>query len=363
MIRQGLFFLSLVMGLSGSLMTLAPTHAQSPDSALTVGVYKSAPFVMDDQDRLTGMAIDLWEDLARDLELSYTYQDFETLRELVDAVEQGHIDLAVTNLAVTRERAERIAFTQPWFNTGHRIMINQDRGQGFFAVWKGLQDAGHVRAYGLLALIILMVTLLFTLFDRRFNPGFPARWRDGLAESFYSAISVVTSGKMAMKNNYFGWIGRIGQAFWLIVGIAVMAYLTSSITSVMTTLSVTNTINSLDDVRSAAIGVMDGSASEDYARKHGYRVRTFKHLDDAANALLSDRIAAVMGDAPVLEYYQHTHTEDALDVVGPLFVPSDYAIALPANSPLTNKLSLAILSAREQSRIEELRHKYLGNDP
>jgi len=79
--------------------------------------------------------------------------------------------------------------------------------------------------------------VLLTFFDRRFDKSFPESWREGIAESFYTVMSVATSGKPAKRSNLFGWVGRIWQGLWLVCGVAVVAYVTSSVTSVMTTLS------------------------------------------------------------------------------------------------------------------------------
>ena len=337
------------------------SHAQDNGSGrLKVGVHASPPFVMDKSGQPSGMAVDLWKELADELGVKYEYQVFPTVRSLVDATADGQIDVAVTNLTVTRKRAERIDFTQPWFDAGLRIMVNEDRGSGFAAIVEGLRDAGHLQAYGWLAFVVAAATVFLTLFDRRFNPEFPGTWRDGIAESFYSVMSVATSGRLPSRKNTFGWIGRIMQAFWLVCGIAVLAYVTSSVTSVMTTLSLSSQIHSLEDLPGTTTGVFEGSVAEEFARDEGLRSSGYENMDGAVSALLSDDIAAIIGDAPVLEYYAYKHPGEPLDVVGPLFEPDKYAFGLPPNSPLTRPLSLAILSAKEKSVIEDLRLRYFG---
>src|SRR5699024_11761295 len=100
------------------------------------------------------------------------------------------------------------------------------------SLFKGLSESGHLKAYAWLFFIIIVATVLMTLFDRRFDKDFPTRWREGIAESFYSVMSVATSGRPPSRKNLFGWVGRIWQALWLVCGVAVLAYVTSSVTSV-----------------------------------------------------------------------------------------------------------------------------------
>ena len=55
---------------------------------LTVGVLASPPFVIENDGVFTGLAIDLWEDLATKNNWQCTYQEYETFRELIDAAGQ-----------------------------------------------------------------------------------------------------------------------------------------------------------------------------------------------------------------------------------------------------------------------------------
>lgn len=72
----------------------------------------------------------------------------------------------------------------------------------------GLSDAGFLKAYAWIASIIVAATVFLTFFDRRFDTSF---------ESFYTVMSVATSGKPPSRKNLFGWVGRIWQGLWLVV--------------------------------------------------------------------------------------------------------------------------------------------------
>lgn len=337
--------------------------AQSPATTLRVGVYEHPPFVMARDGGYTGMAIDLWNDLAATLHLRVEYVGFQTLRDLVNAVSVNQVDVAVTNLTITRDRAERIDFTHPWFDAGLRVMTRDTHGTGFWGLLNGLEQSGHLRAYGWIALVILAATILLTLFDRRFDENFPRRWRDGLAESFYTVMSVATSGKSPTRQNLFGWVGRFWQGLWLVCGIAVLAYVTSSVTSVMTTLSLAGQINSVADLPGRPVGAFTGSVSEDYARNNGLNLRSFANIDEAVDALVDQRVDAIIGDAPVLEYYAASHPDRAVSVVGAIFEPDKYGFALPLHHRLTRQLSVEIIGAHERGQLAEIRERYFGENP
>lgn len=332
------------------------------EQPVRVGLYLSPPFVIQEQGQFTGMAVELWEAVAEAQSIQTEYRLFPTVSALIDAAANGDIDVAVTNLTITEGRAQRIDFTYPWFDSGLRIMVNEHQRTGFLEVVAGLRDSGFLRAYAWLAFVIAAATILLTFFDRRFDPNFPRRWRDGVADSFFSIMSVV-AGKASGRRNVFGWVGRLWQGVWLVCGIAVLAFVTSSVTSVMTTLSLTNQINSLADLPGKAVGVLTGSVSEEFAHKSELDLHSFPNIDEAVAALLDGSVAAIIGDAPVLEYYSHTHPERRVGVIGGIFEPDKYGFGLPRNSPSTRRLTVELIGAHERDLVEALHAKYFGESP
>jgi len=346
---------------------LAPAFAQDTPSAppepaktLRAGIHISPPFVMPADDGYSGMAIDLWNTLAAEHGVETEFVEYPTVRALVDAASTGEIDVAVTNLTVTKKRAERIDFTHPWYDAGLQIMISDVPRIGFDSVLQGLADTGHLRIYAWIAGIVFAATLLLTLFDRRFDPAFPKRWRDGVAESFYTVMSVATSGKPPSRTKLFGWVGRIWAALWLVCGVAVLAYVTSTVTSVMTTIALIDRISGLSDLPGKSIGVLDGSTAEEFTTETGLRTVTFPNMDAATEALIGGKIDAVVGDAPVLDYYAHKNPERDVATVGDIFEPDKYGFGVANGSPLTRPLTIVLLGAEEAGLIEELRTKYFG---
>lgn len=355
-----LLTLTVLVGLCAMASSRAQQAPPPTQPGLRVGVYVSPPFVMKQDGRYTGMAIELWEKIAAELGLRFSYEQVPTLRQLVDATASGNLDVAVTNLSITESRADRIDFTHPWYDAGLRIMVNKDQGTGFWDVIAGLRQSGHLQAYAWLALVIVLATILLTLFDRRFDRDFPRTWREGIAESFYTVMSVATSGRPPSRKNLFGWIGRIWQALWLVCGVAVLAYVTSSVTSVMTTLSLSNQISSLVDLRDKTVGVFTGSVAEEYAHENGFTERSYRDIDEAVTALLDKKVAAVIADAPVLEYYALGRADLPLSVIGPIFKPDKYGFGRPRGSNLSRPVTVAIIGTRESGELEELRTKYFG---
>jgi ABC-type amino acid transport substrate-binding protein len=352
---------SIVLCMTMACAAFAQVESETSTRIVNVGVYVSPPFVTAQNSTYGGMAIDLWEVVAGRLDLATRYVAYPTFRELVDATRKGEIDAAATNLTITRDRAEIISFTQPWYDAGLRIMVPDAASGGFWSVVSGLGNAGHLRAYAWLLVVVATATIGFTLFDRKFDPEFPKRWREGVAESFHHVVSIATAGRTARKN-LFGWMGRIWQAIWMVVGVGVIAYVTSSVTSVMTTVSIERGIHSLADLPGKTVGVFTGSVAEDFVGELGIASRPYPDIDAAAAALKAGEIDAIIGDAPILEHFAHGKPEENVAVVGNIFHPDKYGFAFPHGSDLTRSVTLQLLRLMEDGTVETLRSAYFRND-
>ncbi|MDH7787591.1 polar amino acid transport system substrate-binding protein [Ochrobactrum sp. 19YEA23] len=351
-----IIFIAFLSAFSQAANAQGPTEPSKP---VQVGVYVSEPFVNNEGNGYSGMAIDIWRNIAARLNIKSHYVEYPNYSDLMKAVSEGKVDAAVTNLTITENRAEIADFTYPWFDAGLRILVHTQAGTGWDDLIGRLNRAGHLNTYVWILGILLAATLLLTLFDRHFDQNFPKRWREGLAESFYHVVSIATSGKSSRKN-LFGWMGRVWQTFWMVFGIAIIAYVTSSITSVMTVAHIDNTISNLSDLQRKSVGVRTGSVAEQFLKSRSIATVSFDHLPEAVSALVNDEIAAIVADGPVLEYYMHQHTDEPLDLVGEAFSPDKYGFAFPRHCELVQPASVAIISLHESEEIAKLRTKYFG---
>ncbi|WP_180898636.1 transporter substrate-binding domain-containing protein [Martelella soudanensis] len=354
-----LLFLALC-GLAG------PSFGQDLGEPLKikVGYRVLPPFITKQSDgTITGMASELWREIEDGFNIEPTYVEYQTVADLLTATAARDVDVAVGAISITEERAELVDFTQPWFDSGLRVMVDDRTGSSLVNVWNGLAEAGYLRYYAWLLVLIMLGTIGLTLFDRHFDKNFPKRWREGVSESFYAVMLVVTKGSLPSRAKLFGWYGRIFSAFWLIIGIAVVAYITSSVTSVMTSIAITGSITGPDDLPGRTVGVFKGSTAENRMRRNGVDFITYTGMDDAVAALRGAEIDAIVGDAPVLEYYKAQNPALGLDVVGRIFAPDKFGFALPyGQDTLIQPITLRLLSLQEDGVVRELAQQYFGNE-
>lgn len=352
-----LFFFCCFLCWGGMSYDLSAQEQTSPKN-IKAGVYISPPFVMDNGGgSFYGMAIDLWETIEQHLNLRTEYIQFHVFEELVKAAETGKVDIAITNITVTYERARYLKFSYPWYDSGMRIMVKNDT-KG--SVFDEMKRNGQLQSYGWLFLLLVSLTVVLTFIRRRLDSDFPKKWIEGLTFCFYDLLVAAKSGRINHK--YLGWFGYILSSVWMIFGVALVAYVTSTVTSSMTTLSLTREINSVHDLDGRKVAVLKGSVAQQYLGKMSLGSVSFNEIDDAAQALLSGQVQAVVADAPVLEYWVNTHPEMNLDVVGELFHKDKYAFASSKKQKdLMDSISVELIRLYEQEKIRMIKEMYFGS--
>lgn len=355
----------VIMLLLGACLTSWASPAPQPKTQVVV--FESPPFVMKSEQGYTGLAIELWEESAKKIGLIYEYHEARTFPEFLNAIAVGKADVGVTELTISGERMEKMDFSQPWFDAGLQIMMHKPPGNGVVQIFEQLYESGFLKSYLFIGIGVLVASVLLTAVDRRFDPDFPREWEKGLAESFYHVVSIVTTSSTNHKQ-IFGSFGRVISAIWLVVGVGITAFITSSVTSIMTVNSMERRIwrfekshiEDLPDLKGRKVGAMAESVASMYVSQANLRGQNFNTLEDMVAALVNNQVDAIVADEPSLTYYMHKHPETPVAPVGKIIKHEKYGFGLKLGSPLRVKLSKEVMESWETGRIQELRKKYFG---
>ena len=95
----------------------------SSRSALRVGVSPNYPPVVFERDgEITGIEADLAKLVGDTLGRRVIFERYP-FTELIDALERGEIDVVMSGMSITPERAERVRFTEPYMQVGQLALI------------------------------------------------------------------------------------------------------------------------------------------------------------------------------------------------------------------------------------------------
>jgi len=356
--------LALAAASAGSAATSADAQAELPSRTVRVAAFVDPPFVMESSSgRWDGFAAVTLQGASVPARLVLEFHPCASLEELFAEVESGKADIGLGNTLVTGARLSRVDFTQPILDGGLRVMVPSEHSHSLARLWEGLVSDGHVRVVAWGAAITVGLSLVVVFLLRQFDPGFTPHLRDGVAESFYHVVSVTMTGKTSYKGNVApGWIGRVVAALWLVFGVASVAYLTSSLTSVMTANTLHGRIHGPGDLRGKTVGALKGSFGERWCAQQGMGVRAFGSVQEAAEATVAGEVDAVVADAQSLEYFDTTHPSVAVKVVGETFEKRHYAFAVrPGDDDLLRRLNVGILSLREDGVLDRVRSHWFGH--
>jgi polar amino acid transport system substrate-binding protein len=82
------------------------------------------PWILHDQNELSGVAVDLTRAISKQIGIPIDYQPM-VFADLIPAVDSGKIDVIATNMAITPEREQKVDFSRPYYNALPEALVVQ----------------------------------------------------------------------------------------------------------------------------------------------------------------------------------------------------------------------------------------------
>lgn len=111
----------------GAAVAMISVHAASAETTLekirrtgvmaTANSFEYVPFGYIENGKMTGFDVDLGEELARRMGVKITWEKID-FKGIIAALTSGRVDLLITAMTYSPERAERIDFSRPYFDGG-----------------------------------------------------------------------------------------------------------------------------------------------------------------------------------------------------------------------------------------------------
>jgi ABC-type amino acid transport substrate-binding protein len=326
---------------------------------LIVGTKAAPPFAMKNAEgQWDGISIALWRHVADAQHLGYRIEEFATVSDLIDAVRDERVDVAVAALTVTAERRRFMDFTQPFFQTGLGVAMVRRGLASWLPLTRAFVSLRFLQAVAVLLVIALFVGTLIWLFERRENEHYGGgKVRGFVAGAWWSAIAMTQAG--AAQNGPRSTPGRVLAVIWMVASVVTIAVFIAGITSTLTTERLQGLIRDAHDLRRLHVGAISGSSTEEFLTSQRIGYRSFAGLPDGLAALQSGRIDAFVYDRPLLAW---TLRQDfpQLELINVTLGSEDYAFALPVESRLRASLDVGLLDAIRSDWWEETRFRYLG---
>lgn len=330
---------------------------------LRVAVKRFEPFVIYQNRHFTGFSIDLWRKIASEIGLSYELYAVNTLAKQLDDVKRGAADIAISGIGITSKNESALDFSHAYYESGLQIMVPENSNHFFdtilahlFSVTFAFEAMGVI---GFFLAILFAVSNIIWLLERRNNPQFPKTYLSGIWEAFWWAVVTVTTVGYGDKTPK-GKAGRLFGVFWILVGYFVFAFFTARVSSTVTLNKLQGNITGPEHLFDKKIATVERSTAAEYLTKHGFKTMLFDNIENTYPALQSNKVDAIVFDAPVLQHYASHAGKESVKLVGLVFQEKSYGIALQHESPYREAINLALLKFIEDGTYHQIRSKWFG---
>jgi polar amino acid transport system substrate-binding protein len=340
----------------------AETHSQAPEKMLRVVTMPLEPFVIEDGDRLTGFSVDLWDAVARQLDVEYQWIEVRSVEELLATLRDGRADVGVAGVSMTPEREQVVDFTLPFFNAGLRVMTSARSSPSLRDLIGIIFSPALLKVFGLGLLVLLVVAHIIWLVERGSSEEIPKAYLPGIWKSLWWSLATIATHEYGVLGEGRAFFKRLLAMAVVVVSIILIAQFTASVTASLTVHQLSGSIHSASDLPGKRIATVRATTGARYlADKHLNAVEV-ERIDDAYPLLEDHRVDAIVFDAPVLQYHAETEGKGAFQVVGPILKDEYYGMALPAGSALRKPINEALLRLMEDGAYTEIRHKWFGEN-
>ncbi|MEO7050446.1 MAG: transporter substrate-binding domain-containing protein [Rhodanobacter sp.] len=348
---------------SGTAATVTPAaQLQSANQPLLVGVKVAPPFVIEDHGKYSGLAIDLWQEVAADHGWKYVYKAYD-LNGLLDAVSNSQVDVGLGAITATAAREKRMDFAHPITSSGLGVAVRGGQTAGWLAVVRALVSPAFLKVIATLALLLFVVGFLVWLLEHKSNPEqFGGSRRQGIFSGFWWAmVTMTTVGYGDTAPRTVG--GRIIGLFWMLAALVIVSFFTASITSALTVGQLTDRIRSASDLSGMQVASVPASTSAAWLERQKFGYSKAQDVDAALADLAAGHVDAVVYDEPLLRWDIQQHFRGKLKVLPLVLERQDYAFALPTGSRLREPIDTSLLQRINAPDWPERLHKAFGETP
>ncbi|MCP3876116.1 MAG: transporter substrate-binding domain-containing protein [Desulfobacteraceae bacterium] len=332
-------------------------EATAKEKKLTVAVEITAPCVMHNNDTYTGFDIELWEEIARELNVSFTYHE-TSLKGIFTDLVRGDADVALSCITVTDEREKIVDFSHHYLDSGLRIMVLNNKKFSLSKSVRAIYSPIVLKAFAYIGLFIIRCGHIFWWVENG-HKYISTRYFPGIFQAYWYVLVTMTTvgyGDIVPRK----WVGRVMAFVVMVIGIGIFGWTIAQLSSAITLQTLHSDITDHWDLRDRLVSTVEGTTSVPALEALGAVVMPTESIDQAYHKLLNEEVDAVVFDSPTILYYARNKGKGKVSVVGPLFDLQYYGFLFPQGSELRESVNRALLKLRKNGSYDKLYNKWFG---
>jgi polar amino acid transport system substrate-binding protein len=334
---------------------------QTKDEKIRVGYAGSAPFVMEGE-KEEGIVFDIWKEIAFDLNLKYTLEEYPSVEAGIEAAKNNEIDILLGPTTINEERAEEIAFSQPYYNTEMAILAPVQE----LSVWEKASPIFSktflFAVLGLLLILTIVGFLFWVVEGRKYKEDYGAHIHQGIGSGIWLAIVTMTTvgyGDYAPRTPAC----RVVMGSWMIISLILA---TTFVAGIATTLSLTaredKTITSIQQLDGKKVAVPDYNKIMERVRNVDGQPIPVKTVSEGYELLLNKKVDALIYDEIPLEYIFAEKEKDNYILSKKKIEPQYYGFVFPIGSNLKRKVDLEIIHLQDTKEISHIVEDWISRN-
>jgi len=207
------------------ILMASPSFALAPLGSIKIAVKEFPPFVFKDG---RGFCIDMAKAICERYGLIPEFVFYDSVPEVIKAVETGECDINFSGLTITADREKRVDFSHPFFDSGLIVAVKKETDSKMHNLaLQILKVIGYSIAVFLIGLTVVAHVMWFLEKSDSDPKSFPTDYRKGIVDAYWWAVVTMTTvgyGDKCPRKI----VGRVIASVWMIIGIIWFAAFTAT---------------------------------------------------------------------------------------------------------------------------------------
>jgi len=326
---------------------------------IRVGVTLSPPYVFNDNNRLTGVSIDLWKIICDTLGLEYKLQYYKTLDSIMGDLNTGKLDLSICPFTVTNERLIKYNLTLPFYISNMGIATRTDKTSPVIHVMHNLLSWNIIRWLISILGIATLFAVIIWIAEHRKNPGQFRPGIKGILDGIWWAFVTMTTVGYGDKIPRTV-LGKILAILWMFFAIALFFVAAGVVSSQLTVTTLQTEGKNINDLTNCKVGVLYKSGYEETLERNNIPHKVFNNMYEGLTSVQMGLIDAFVGDQTILKYIVSKYYKKDVIAIFPSDLNLQYFCFLVSkkNPELVEKINPVLLEIIDDDAWMEILAKY-----